>query len=237
MKRVLLGVVALTLVASAMPVASAHYCDPNATPIPLGNDFGYVVSDGGASHGYVASEWFYQESNGIAGLQRGGTALTNGDADPCPGSEIPDTLLSGIALDTGQAPVTAPYPGFVLLQFAGGVPTVLNPLGFACGVPVVSALGGSITCDAPPLVPAGLVAGCNAPSVGAGFSALAAGTGRITGAVSCGAANAQCTTNPAVAGGVMCNAATVTTGALPVTCKAQLQPATYLSWAVLCAWS
>lgn len=87
--------VSLPTVALAMPSGG---CDPGGTPAlgqvqitaPVGT---FYLDDRGVGAG---GEWIYQESNGIPGLQPGGSsAYVPGDTDSCSRLWPPDTLILG----------------------------------------------------------------------------------------------------------------------------------------------
>lgn len=70
--------------------ASAHDHCEGWLVIDVGGSF-YVVI--GVSDGHEGMTYLYQESNGIAGLQRGGNSIVTGEPDHCQESEMPDTLI------------------------------------------------------------------------------------------------------------------------------------------------
>ena len=96
---VLLSVAAAAM---ALPVAAGAGHDTcHSTPVSVGGVIyvddrpatGEVVSGGGANGGH--GTWLYLETNGVAGLQRGGSSILLGDIDRenCNQSANPDSLL------------------------------------------------------------------------------------------------------------------------------------------------
>ena len=92
----LLGVLALLAVAPPADATDFCVCAEAGADCGMGPpsvlDTVYVRIDAILSHGYLFSIWVYLESNGIPGLQSGGTSLL-GDEDVCQTTDNPDTLI------------------------------------------------------------------------------------------------------------------------------------------------
>ena len=90
--------IAIAIVLSALmllplvPAASAHNCNASYVTVPVGGNTFYVQNR--ATPDKPVDVWTYQESNGVPGLQVGGTSIVLGglDVDDCHGSN-PDTLI------------------------------------------------------------------------------------------------------------------------------------------------
>lgn len=67
--------------------ATESPCDGTIIATPDGN---FYIEDRGFPDGWGL--WVYQESNGVRGLQRGGTSMFE-YSDPCNESTNPDTLI------------------------------------------------------------------------------------------------------------------------------------------------
>ncbi len=95
-KAIAATVAVVALLAAVAPGANAtNFCNGEGTVISIGGgvegtEVAHVAVDAIMSHGYIFSIWIYAESNGQAGLQRGGFTLL-GDADVCQDSPTPDT--------------------------------------------------------------------------------------------------------------------------------------------------
>ena len=95
--RALLRAAAVTAVALALTASvgnASSICGYNTvvygTPVV---DTAYVAWDCAWWTCFAFSVWPYVESNGEAGLQRGGESITFGDADICQDSPNPDLLV------------------------------------------------------------------------------------------------------------------------------------------------
>ena len=93
MLRIALLAVPLVLLSLAPPAAQAQAHDHCAGWLVVDAGAGvYVVTGTDPSH--LGLTYVYLESNGIAGLQRGGVSPVTGAPDHCQESDTPDTLVS-----------------------------------------------------------------------------------------------------------------------------------------------
>lgn len=107
MKRGVLLVLVVGILASAFVLqpATATECENNGgiaggktVPVTAGDVTFYVEVREVLGDAHIYSIWIYQETNGLAGLQRGGTSpYFPDDSDPCndplPPGYSPDTII------------------------------------------------------------------------------------------------------------------------------------------------
>ena len=92
MKTSLIAALAFFATAAAVVAPSANatdFCNGEGDVVDVAGQ-AYITLDAIMEHDYLWSIWIYAESNGEAGLQRGGVTVL-GDADSCQDSTNPDT--------------------------------------------------------------------------------------------------------------------------------------------------